>query len=153
MQHSKCLSQVFQVGFWCLKKWIWSTHLVDWEVDIKSLYLLNTRVVTCRAVGLCGFRNSLLVDSRWANCPPPSFPALWGLIRFQSSPRHWYSALKIMNILMFLTRTATLVLFHLLYLLFITQLSRANRRCYLKLLYDLLRLDNRVQKNGARYMI
>ena len=26
------------------------------------MYLLNTRVVTCRAVGLCGFRNSLLVD-------------------------------------------------------------------------------------------
>ena len=30
-------------------------------MDLKSLYLLNTRFVTCRAVGLCGFRNSLLV--------------------------------------------------------------------------------------------
>ena len=30
-------------------------------MDLKSLYLLNTHVVTCRAVGLCGFRNSLLV--------------------------------------------------------------------------------------------
>ena len=30
-------------------------------MDLKSLYLLNTNVVTCRAVGLCGFRNSLLV--------------------------------------------------------------------------------------------
>ena len=40
--------------------------LVDWEVDLKSLYLLNTRVVTCRAVGLCGFRNSLLVFQYWA---------------------------------------------------------------------------------------
>ena len=45
MPHSKFLSQVFQVGFWCHKKRIWSTHLVDWEVDLKSLYLLNTRVV------------------------------------------------------------------------------------------------------------
>ena len=30
-------------------------------MDLKSLYLLNTHVVTCRAVGLWGFRNSLLV--------------------------------------------------------------------------------------------
>ena len=30
-------------------------------MDLKSLYLLNTCVVICRAVGLCGFRNSLLV--------------------------------------------------------------------------------------------
>ena len=31
-------------------------------MDIKSLNLLNTRVVTYWAVGLCGFRNSLLVE-------------------------------------------------------------------------------------------
>ena len=71
MPHSKFLSQVFQVGFWCRKKGIWSTHLVDWEVDLKSIYLLNTCVVTCRAVGLCGFRNSLLVY--WK----PFLKALW----------------------------------------------------------------------------
>ena len=34
--HSKILSQVFQVGFWCFKKQIWSTHWVDWEDDIKN---------------------------------------------------------------------------------------------------------------------
>ena len=33
--HSKFLSQVFQVGFWCYKKQIWSTHRVDWEDNLK----------------------------------------------------------------------------------------------------------------------
>ena len=33
--HSKFLSQVFQVGFWCCKKQIWSTHWVDWEDNLK----------------------------------------------------------------------------------------------------------------------
>ena len=36
MPHSKILSQVFQVGFWCGKKQVWSTHLVDWENDLKN---------------------------------------------------------------------------------------------------------------------
>ena len=36
MPHSKFLSQVFQVGFWCRKKQIWSTHWVDWEDDLKN---------------------------------------------------------------------------------------------------------------------
>ena len=31
----KFLSQVFQVGFWCCKKQIWSTHRVDSEDDLK----------------------------------------------------------------------------------------------------------------------
>ena len=35
MPHSKFLSQVFQVGFWCCKKQIWSTHQVDWEDNLK----------------------------------------------------------------------------------------------------------------------
>ena len=33
--HSKFLSQVFQVGFRCCKKQIWSTHWVDWEDNLK----------------------------------------------------------------------------------------------------------------------
>ena len=33
-------------------------------MDLISLYLLNTHVVTCKAVGLCGFCNSLLVKSQ-----------------------------------------------------------------------------------------
>ena len=36
MPHSKILSQVFQVGFWCGKKQVWSTHRVDWENDLKN---------------------------------------------------------------------------------------------------------------------
>ena len=36
MPHSKILSQVFQVGFWCGKKQGWSTHRVDWEEDRKN---------------------------------------------------------------------------------------------------------------------
>ena len=39
-------------------------------MDLKSLYLLNTHVVTCRAVGLCGFRNSLLVEFVTPLAPP-----------------------------------------------------------------------------------
>ena len=35
MPHSKFLSRVFQVRFWCYKKQIWSTHRVDWEDDLK----------------------------------------------------------------------------------------------------------------------
>ena len=34
--HSKFLSQVFQVRFWCCKKQIWSIHWVDWEDDLKN---------------------------------------------------------------------------------------------------------------------
>ena len=33
--HSKILSQVFQVRFWCCKKQIWSTHGVDWDGNLK----------------------------------------------------------------------------------------------------------------------
>ena len=33
--HSKFLSQVFQVGFWCSKKQIYSTHRVDWDGNLK----------------------------------------------------------------------------------------------------------------------
>ena len=32
----KNLSQVFQVGFWCRKRQIWSTHRVDWEDELKN---------------------------------------------------------------------------------------------------------------------
>ena len=32
---SKILSQAFQVGFWCCKKQIGSTHQVDWEDEIE----------------------------------------------------------------------------------------------------------------------
>ena len=35
MPHSKCLSQVFQVRFWCYKKQICFTHRVYWEDDLK----------------------------------------------------------------------------------------------------------------------
>ena len=35
MPHSKILSQVFQVEFWCGKKQVWSTHRVDWEDNLK----------------------------------------------------------------------------------------------------------------------
>ena len=31
----KNLSQVFQVGFWCCKKQVWSTHRADWEDNLK----------------------------------------------------------------------------------------------------------------------
>ena len=31
----KNLSQVFQIGFSCGKKQVWSTHRVDWEDDLK----------------------------------------------------------------------------------------------------------------------
>ena len=41
MPHSKFLSQVFQVRFWCCKKQIWSTHRVDWEDDLKIEDNLN----------------------------------------------------------------------------------------------------------------
>ena len=33
--HSKFLSQVFQVRFWCCKKQIWSTLRVDWDGILK----------------------------------------------------------------------------------------------------------------------
>ena len=36
MPHSKFLSQVFQVRFWCRKRQIWSTHRVDWEDELKN---------------------------------------------------------------------------------------------------------------------
>ena len=33
---------MFQVGFWCCEKQIWSTHQVDWEDDLKNEdYLKN----------------------------------------------------------------------------------------------------------------
>ena len=35
MPHSKFLSQVFQLGFWCCEKQILSTHWVDKE-DLKN---------------------------------------------------------------------------------------------------------------------
>ena len=48
-------------------------------MDLKSLYLLNTHVVTCRAVGLCGSRNSLLVlfESSKSHFLIPSPPLNW----------------------------------------------------------------------------
>ena len=36
MPHSKILSEVFQFGFWCGKKQVWSTYQVDWEDDLKN---------------------------------------------------------------------------------------------------------------------
>ena len=36
MPHSKKFSQVSQVGFWCRKRQIWSTHRVDSEDDLKD---------------------------------------------------------------------------------------------------------------------
>ena len=36
MPHSKFSCQVFQVGFWCIKKQIWSTYWVDWKDNLKS---------------------------------------------------------------------------------------------------------------------
>ena len=32
------VSQVFQVGFWCRKRQIWSTHRVDWDGDLKQCH-------------------------------------------------------------------------------------------------------------------
>ena len=32
------LSQVFQLGFWCRKRQIWSTHRVDWDGNLKQCY-------------------------------------------------------------------------------------------------------------------
>ena len=47
-------------------------------MNLKSLYLLNTRVVTCRVVGLCGFRNSLLVV-KTAGLRQEGATLMWGV--------------------------------------------------------------------------
>ena len=38
------ISQEFQVGFWCCKKQIWSTHWVDWDGNLKNEDDLKNKV-------------------------------------------------------------------------------------------------------------
>ena len=46
MPHSELLSQVFQVGFWCIKKQIWSTHWIDWEYDLENKDYLKMKTTS-----------------------------------------------------------------------------------------------------------